>query len=164
MIASLKTYCVRYVVWEGLGGVYPEWFISRVMDDLLEDEFRRVYWVQDGCDDILLYETVSIFIYNEYCEVKILDAMDFADYYVILDNHYAVLQENCVHAFTWEEGGPFPEWFDPYVRLNIEDYGSRVIYAFDGNEMSDRCVFIWNGFDVKCIEEFDFKQYYRGSY
>ena len=164
MITSLKAYCVKYVVWEGLGGTYPKWFISRVMDDLLEDEFRRVYWVQDGCDDILLYDTVSIFIYNEYREVKLLDSFDFMDYYTILDNDYAVLTENCVHAFIWEEGGPFPEWFDPYVRLHIEDYGSYVTYEVDGHAMSERCIFIWNGVDVKYLEECDFNRYYRGSY
>lgn len=167
MLAALKSYCIRYAVWEGIGAYYPEWFQNWVMDDLIEDEYRFVYWTRDGQRDVQLTETVDIFILNEHGEIGLIDVFDLEQHYVILDQHHICLREYTVEYFIFDtQGCVVPEWFEEHVELGIV-HNDGLGYRFydDRGEiaMSPRCVFLHNDRnDLWYLEPEEFRMYYYG--
>lgn len=165
--ALLEDICM-FCIWDGYHDLYPEWFLSKVLDDIIEDEYRNYIWIREGLDDIDVQYNTSIFLLNKAGQVIHIDIFDFYRNFVTFTGGRCVLYDDHMNYFIWTGmDTTCPNWFmqHKYYAYIQRDLGIYTFYNEKGEtHLEPSCVFIRNidGEVYFCTERQFFKTYVTG--
>lgn len=125
MLAAMRSDVVEFVVYEGFGDHYPQWFVDRVTEFITYDEeYECAVFSGYGLEPMVLIEG-DVILYNKFGNLYHLEREKFSQLMYEVDcwdsEKLGAAQKGDVLEFVFYNGSHehYPDWFTKRVGVAI---------------------------------------------